>query len=138
MMQTIFCDKCERVAFIGWSSPDGPSIWYSCRDHMPESLRAVTWWHTNREPENRLHWVLTDASYAARGAVCIEGGRFIGYDTSGAVVFNRKDYNGALAAIEKKGLRAVARGYYGVASPYEMNGESAAIRAHRLMDKESA
>jgi hypothetical protein len=134
--QTVFCDKCERVAFIGWASNEGPSTWYACGQHAElVKLRGVRWWHANRESGGpRLHWILTDENYAARGAVVVEGGRWIGYDTSGRVLFDRKDYAGAISAAEKRlGLRCVARGYYGIGSPYEMDGLSAPENMRRKM-----
>lgn len=59
-------------------------------------------------------FLITNDKYRALGAVEVTGGRFIGRDTAGRILFDRKDYDGALTAVKKHG-RAVATGYYGVA-----------------------
>jgi hypothetical protein len=57
--------------------------------------------------------LITDDAYRALGAVEVTDGRFIGRDTAGRVLFNRKDFHGALTAVKKYG-RAVAASYYGL------------------------
>jgi hypothetical protein len=132
-LRIIFCDAdgCDRVAFLGIGAQP---TFYWCAEHSKgHRLRGQTWWHANREPDDRLVWVLTDDNYAARGAVVTEAGRYIGYDTSGRQLFNRKDYGGALSAAQGKGFRTVARGYYGIGSPYEMDGRPAPEIMRRKM-----
>ena len=63
------------------------------------------------------NFLLTSDTYAARGFVLVnEHGRYIGYDTTGTRIFDRKDLTGAGKAAESKGMRLVTAGYYGVSS----------------------
>ncbi|RKR88296.1 hypothetical protein BDK92_2607 [Micromonospora pisi] len=59
-------------------------------------------------------FVLTDDTYNARGAVVVENGRWIGRDTSGARLFDRRDIHGTEAAAKNLGLRLVTSAWYGV------------------------
>ena len=56
-------------------------------------------------------FLLTDDDYNALGAVDVESGRWIGRDTSGAIIFNRKDYHGAEQASKRVG-RFVSSAWY--------------------------
>lgn len=66
--------------------------------------------------DEHLIYLLTTQDYRAAGVVIREGDRFVGYDTSGGRIFDRKDVPGAQAAAEKKNLRVIAKGYYGISS----------------------
>jgi hypothetical protein len=59
-------------------------------------------------------FLLTDNDYNARGAVDRDAGRWIGHDTTGRILFNRKDQAGAEAATKKLGFRFVTTGWYGL------------------------
>lgn len=58
-------------------------------------------------------FLITDDAYNPIGAVIQDGGRWIGHDTTGNTLFNRKDFNGAQQATKKIG-RMVTTAYYGV------------------------
>jgi hypothetical protein len=133
--RTVFCDThgCSRVAFLGIGVQ--PTFYY-CGEHSKgQTLRGREWWHANREGEDRLVWVLTDDQYRARGAVVRVGGRYIGYDTAGGKLFDRKDYAGALVAAHNHKLVTVARGYYGIDSPHHMDGMSAPENMRRKCEE---
>ena len=59
-------------------------------------------------------YVLTDDDYNALGAVTItDTGRYIGHDTAGRELFNRKDSAGCLRASKQHG-HSVSSAWYGV------------------------
>jgi hypothetical protein len=57
-------------------------------------------------------FLITDDDYKSLGAVDVESGRWIGRDTAGRKLFDRKDYHGAEAATKKIG-RFVSSAWYG-------------------------
>jgi hypothetical protein len=60
-------------------------------------------------------FLITDDSYSPLGAIAVEGGRWIGRDTNGSKLFDRKDLSGAEQATKKIG-RFVSSAWYGIQS----------------------
>jgi hypothetical protein len=58
-------------------------------------------------------YLLTDDAYKPLGAVAVNNGRWIGHDTQGREMFDRKDFSGAKQASKKVG-RLVTTAWYGV------------------------
>jgi hypothetical protein len=58
-------------------------------------------------------FLITDDEYRPLGAVAIEGGRWIGRNTQGERLFDRKDMRGAEQAVKTRGL-FVSSTWYGV------------------------
>lgn len=84
-----------------------------------------------------IRFILTTDDYKAAGVVLTRNGRHLGYDTGGRQVFDRKDFDGALAAAKGKGLRCVAPGYYGI-DPYRPEEVSTAEHLRRKAAKDAA
>jgi hypothetical protein len=111
---------------ITWLNPDGSDAytWTLQRDEPAEETGPVAaeGEHPTRrtgQPEGRNpRFLLAPASpaedYTAHGAVVIIDGRYIGHDTTGRVLFDRKDMEGAMTAAKGCDLRLIAYGYYGV------------------------
>jgi hypothetical protein len=58
-------------------------------------------------------FLITDPAGHPRGAIAVENGRWIGRDTAGRPLFNRKDQAGATAAARRFG-RLVSSTWYGI------------------------
>lgn len=60
-------------------------------------------------------YILTDEDYASVGAIAItREGRYIGHDTSGRLLFDRKSGSDAIRAARSKGAVVVSSAWYGV------------------------
>lgn len=78
-------------------------------------------------------FVLTNDAYDARGAVCVENGKYVGRDTAGAPLFAVKDFTAAVKRSAALGMHAVAAGYYhGPREAYQEVEE--ALRAPLLVE----
>jgi len=59
-------------------------------------------------------YLLTTDNYKPIGAITKEGTRYLARDTSGAILFDVKDYYGAMRAAKRRALRTVSTAWYGV------------------------
>ena len=75
-------------------------------------------------------FLITDAAGHPRGAVAVENGRWIGRDTAGRELFNRKDQVGATAAARRHG-RLVSTAWYGIRATAPRETRSQLIRNDR-------
>ncbi len=75
-------------------------------------------------------FLITDADRAPRGAIAVEDGRWIGRDTAGRPLFNRKDQAGATAAARRHG-RLVSTADYGLRATGPGQTRSERIRYDR-------
>lgn len=62
-------------------------------------------------------FLITDAAYSPLGAVAVEGDRWVGRDTAGRKLFDRRNQAGATAAANRMGL-LVSSAWYGIRATY--------------------
>ncbi len=102
---------------ITWlNDKDGSDAFtWTLQPNEPAEGRSERGADRSGQPEGRHpRFLLTDDVYAARGAVVVVDGRYIGHDTDGRELFNRKDLAGAEVGAKRYGFRLVISTYYGV------------------------
>ena len=59
-------------------------------------------------------YLLTTDDYKPIGAITKEGTRYFAQDTSGGILFNVKDWYGAMRAAKRRALLVVSTAWYGI------------------------